>query len=115
MTSLAARKPAFDGWWVHHRRFTLITLAALLIVAMTAFWAWNRNAERRALARMPPDQRAALFEQTRVTTTALCDRAAVDGALRDRCIASAEFMSAFPECDDACQTYVKQFTAQPAR
>lgn len=89
--------------------------AVVALAAVLTTWGWLDNAERRAIQRVPPPDRVALFTDAKATMDSLCARAAIDPALRGRCAASAELLLAFPECDPACRAEAVAFTPQPMR
>ncbi len=101
---------------VTRRRKALgLALGLALFVAAVAIWASREASERHALRRMPPAERRALYEQTLKSTESLCDQAEVDHALLERCRRSAQFLLAFPECDERCQTLVERHRNGPTR
>jgi hypothetical protein len=115
MTTEAIHAPPLREWNGKHSRIVVAVLAAIVLVATIGVWAWTKDAERRALLRMAPDERAVLYRETRASTESLCKRAEVDSTFRTRCLDSAQFLLVFPECDDACHAFARQFTAQPSR
>jgi hypothetical protein len=86
------------------QRQVLVALAALLVVGIGVVRYWHAAAERRAIARMPHEERRALFEQTRWTVELLCAPRPIDAGLRGRCEDLGSFLAAFPECDAECSS-----------
>ena len=115
MAPHAIRTPALREWSFRRRHLLVTILAGVALASGIALWVWTKGAERRALLRMPPTERAVLYQSTRATTESLCRRAETDSALRGRCFDSAELVREFPECDESCRSTMRQFTAQPAR
>jgi cytochrome b pre-mRNA-processing protein 3 len=87
----------------------LVTLALLAIV-----FAPSTGGEGRALLRMSPADRRALYDTTRPATEALCRQAEIQDALRKRCVSSAAFLLAFPECEASCRDFAHRFARAPA-
>jgi hypothetical protein len=95
------------------KRVLAVLLAFVVVAVVTAVWMfWNRDGESRALERMSPETRAELYRETLTATRTLCDVARTDESLRERCSSSAEFLLAFPECDDACHTFASPLTTE---
>jgi len=93
-------------------------LVALVVALFGVFIAlrWSRDAaETRALLRMPDAERKVLYERTLRSTESLCAQAGTDPALVDRCESSAQFLLAFPECDDACRELARAHWRGPTR
>ena len=98
------------------RRVLLLVGAFVTGVLVVLLWVWRQPSEPDALRRMPPENRAKLFQQTYDATRTLCDVARTDDALRERCAGSASFLVDFPECDDACRTFAGAYiNAKAAR
>jgi hypothetical protein len=93
----------------------LVALVVGLLAAAVLLWAGGLVGERRALLRMNPEERRGLYDETRRNAEAICSRAGTEPALRDRCIDSASFLLAFPECDEACQTFARAHGREPTR
>jgi hypothetical protein len=97
------------------RTLALVVLAIIGVVTAVLLWSASRpSAEARALERMTPADRAVLYERTYAATRTLCEEARTNAGLRDRCAASAEFVLAFPECDDACHAVATPSTPRGA-
>jgi FAD/FMN-containing dehydrogenase len=110
---LDRRARSFVG---RHWRILAVALAALSAIAVM-LWPGGEAAERRALLRMAPAERRALYDEMLRSTESLCARseAATSAALRDRCVQSTRFLRAFPECDDACQRLARAHEPGPTR
>ena len=88
-----------------HWKGLIVALVLALFGAFLASRLLGVGRETSALLRMPSDQRKVLYDQTLRSTQSLCAQAETDGARVDRCVDSAQFLLAFPECDDACRTF----------
>jgi hypothetical protein len=64
---------------------------------------------------MNPAERRAMFDETRRNASLLCAKAATEPALSDRCMETAHFMLAFPECDAACIEFVRSHEHEATR
>lgn len=98
-----------------HWKGLLGGLVGLLAVFALMLWPGGRAAERGALLRMPPEERRALYEETRRNAVSLCEQAQKEPALVDRCEDAAAFLEAFPECDDACHAFGRAHRPGPTR
>jgi len=96
-----------------------MAIAVALLVALlgvtVVFGPGGLAGERRALLRMQPEERRALFDETRRNADALCTQAQTEAALRDRCVDTASFLRVFPECDEACQAFARAHQRGPTR
>jgi hypothetical protein len=99
----------------HHWRGFLAGLAFALLVAVALMWQGGQTAERNALLRMTPEDRRVLFEESRRHAEAVCGRADADTGLVERCADAATFLLAFPECDQACESFVRARRHGPTR
>ena len=98
--------------FMHHARVALAAVGVALLFAL-AFRSGG-PAERRTLLGMSPEARRALYEETRRSTELLCSSAAGSGLL-DRCVDSAAFLLAFPECDEQCRAFARAHRRAPTR
>ena len=96
------------------RRRLLFGVVAFAAGAFVVLWIWGGKGDSSALRRLPPDNRAQLYQQTLAATRTLCDAARTDDALADRCASWAEFLLEFPECDDACRAFATPFAPRGA-
>lgn len=96
-------------------RGVLLVLALMILGTLVVLRWGGPAAEKRALERMPPAERAALYEKTLRGAESLCAQAGADDALRDRCADSASFLLLFPECDDACRALARTHRREPTR
>jgi hypothetical protein len=105
--------PAPAGGGAGGRRLlrVLAPLGALVLFALALL---HFGAEGRALRRLPPAERAALYHRTLDTLTTVC---AGEGKrdLRDLCRRRAELVLLFPECDAACQATAREQLRAPTR
>ena len=102
-------------FFTEHWKGLLVALVLAFAVALAATRLIGDGAETRAVERMPDAQRRALYEQSLRSTQSLCAQAETDGALVDRCAGSAQFLLAFPECDDACKAFASAHRRGPTR
>jgi hypothetical protein len=77
-------------------------LLALVAVAALSYWGWSQGNERRAIARLPAEQRQGAYRAALQTLERLCPRPAAAGELRDACEKQATLLVSFPECDAHC-------------
>lgn len=108
-----APEPAPAAGAVAARRllWMLGPLAALVLFALALL---HFGEEGRALRRLPPPERAALYHRTLDTLTSLC---AGEGRrdLRDLCRGQAQLVLLLPECDAACQATARELLRTPTR
>lgn len=76
---------------------------ALVAIGLIVLWVWNQGAERRAISRLPPSDRANLYRHDLESLRALCGEGPRTDALDRECRERAEFIVQFPECDQSCQ------------
>ena len=114
MTEVVARHPAVD-WAAAHRRLLAVVIVVLGVATAVLLVLRAAGSERRALARMPADDRRAFYETTLDGARATCRRADREPAFRARCADAARFVSAFPECDASCRAFASAHTREPAR
>lgn len=111
-TSGRARRPR------PRRLLHLLVVAAAAVAIGLVVWrvvSIRQNAEHAALLHMSPNDRRALYEQTRRSAAALCTEAATNDSLMDRCIGTARFLLAFPECDADCQAFARAHEHEATR
>jgi cytochrome b pre-mRNA-processing protein 3 len=89
--------------------------AVALLLAVVVFWPGGLAAERKALIRMPAEERRELYDETRRNAESLCAGAHRERALIGRCERTAEFLQAFPECDEACVAFARAQRREPTR
>lgn len=92
-----------------------LTLFIAALALVVVWWSAGAEAERRALLRMRPEDRRALYQETTRNADAVCAQAHAERALRDRCIDAAAFLRLFPECDDACMAFARSHQQGPTR
>jgi hypothetical protein len=98
-----------------HKKGLLVTLAIALLGFTLLLLPGGLAGERRALLRMDPQERRVLYDETRRNAEAICSQSETVRALRDRCVDSASFLLAFPECDEECQVFAHAHQLQPTR
>lgn len=97
-------------------RRALVLGVVLLVLALV--WGYVQGGENRALNAMSPVQRAALFQETRDSIRLMCLTDAgvrSGGKLERRCQQQADFLTRFPECDEACRREIAPFVRSAVR
>src|SRR5512140_1978259 len=89
--------------------------AALLTFLLLARVLWSSGAERRALMRLPAQQRHEAFVREYGVLEQVCGRGPRDDALTERCRTQAEFVLDFPECDADCRILAGSHLPQATR
>jgi cytochrome b pre-mRNA-processing protein 3 len=102
-TELGAPQPRIGRSSV---KLGVAALAAALVVASA--WLWHSGAERRAIQKLQPDERRALYERTLGTLRAPCGIENHSEGLEAYCREQSEFIVQFPECDSACAALARQ-------
>lgn len=100
------------------RRWRTLLFSLAVIIGAAVFLVsvkWAQDAERRALLRMDPRARRTMFEEAQRNAEAMCSHAQGEPALSDRCIDAAQFLLAFPECDDACVGFARRHERKATR
>ncbi|MFP2926736.1 hypothetical protein ACLESO_16310 [Pyxidicoccus sp. 3LG] len=83
-----------------------VLLGGVLLV-LGVVWLYLQGGENRALNAMAPVQRAVLFQETRDSFRLMCiTDAGINARFADRCQKQADFLTRFPECDEACRQEV---------
>lgn len=94
------------------------SLALLLVAAgalagwMGADW-WRAHAVAAAIGALSPAEQQATFARARDELMTTCSEQPV--RLAEHCRAQAEFILAFPECDDACTQLAHRFLSNARR
>jgi hypothetical protein len=94
------------AWWA---------LALIITLALTGAFVWNLGAERRAIERLDPAQRRAVYDQAFGELQRLCGAGPRDDALERRCTAQVAFILQFPECDARCQEIARSHMPRPTK
>lgn len=89
----------------------LAPLAALVIFALLLLHA---TSEERALTRLAPAERAAVYHRTLDNLRSVC-AGEQRHDLRDFCRGQAQLVLLFPECDGACQATAREQLRTPTR
>jgi hypothetical protein len=84
-------------------RLHLIVAVVLMSLAVLAFWVWREGAEGRAIANLPADERAELYQRELASFRTLCGQGPRSDELQGQCRDKAKFIVEFPECDAACR------------
>jgi hypothetical protein len=91
-------------------------VVAAAIAAGTAIAALRTpSAEQRALSRMPPDERGAVYERAMENVRALCGEGPRTDALERECAERIRFVLQFPECDDASRAMARMHQPRPTK
>lgn len=96
---------------VQRALWILAPLAALLLFALVLL---HFGAEDRALRRLPPAERAAVYHRTLDNLRSVC-AGERSHELRDFCRGQAQLVLLFPECDAACQATAREQLRTPTR
>jgi phosphate/sulfate permease len=106
-----ARRPA------RVRLLAWVVAAAIALAIAIAFLVAMRRptAEQRALSRMAPDERRAVYERAMENLKVLCGRGPRTDALERECTTQIEFLLQFPECDDACRSIAQMHQPLPKK
>jgi hypothetical protein len=64
-------------------------------------WVWFSGSEQRAIRRLPPGERIALYQRTLENVRTIC--ASDDLALGPYCAEQARILLLFAECDESCR------------
>jgi hypothetical protein len=94
-----------------------IVATAIALTAATVVLLHRREyqAEHDAVVRMAPENRRAMFDDTRKSAELICAQARAEAGLADRCIETTQFLLAFPECDEACVAFVRLHEREATR
>jgi hypothetical protein len=95
-------------------RWMGVAVGALAIVLGVGLWVWTQGSEGRAIQRLDPVQRHALYVSTLQALESTCQTER-DTGLRAYCRQQAEFIRKFPECDEHCREVARIQLAEPAR
>jgi hypothetical protein len=98
--------------WGPTARYVALILVAIAAVAIYASVSRER-AEHRAVASIPSDVRAALYERV-LENLRFCE-AHPNAGLERFCEGEAEFIVSFPECGPECQGLARRFVSVPVR
>jgi cytochrome b pre-mRNA-processing protein 3 len=112
MTSLLQRTKSRPD---RYRDLAWRVLAGLFVVALVGTLLWSMGAERRAILRMDPVERRAVYEQAFGELQRLCGSGPRDDALEKRCTEQIRFVTQFPECDAPCQELARSHTPLPTK
>jgi hypothetical protein len=98
-----------------NRQIAWRVLAVLLAAGVLLAFLWSLGAEQRAIGRMDPAERRAVYEQAFGELQRLCGSGPRDDALEKRCVEQIQFVSQFPECDAPCQEIARSHTPRPTK
>ncbi len=98
-----------------HWKGLLAAVVVGVVIVVVKLWPGGLAAERRALVKMRPEERRALYQETFRNAGALCAQAQREPALLDRCQGSVAFLLAFPECDAECRAFADAHRRGPTR
>jgi hypothetical protein len=88
-------------------------LLIALAVALALYW--NSGAELRAIERMDPAQRRAVYDQAFGELQRLCGVNPRGDVLEQRCRDQGLFILQFPECDARCQEIARSHLPRPTK
>jgi hypothetical protein len=94
-------------------RRRVLLWGGLVLLLLLALGLYDLTAERRAIEKMEPQARAALYQETWKSFRTLCQEQ-TSLALASRCREQAQFIQSFPECDEACRQQLSS-AAHPQR
>jgi len=98
------------------RRLIVASIVAVIAAfAALGIWFWNSGAERRAIGRLPPGERSALYERTLRTLQSPCGPEKRSSGFDDFCRDQAAFILQFHECDDACAVLARAHLSSPSK
>jgi hypothetical protein len=90
-------------------------VALLFVLGLALAFVWNSGAERRAIERLDPVQRRAVYEQAYGELQRLCGAGPRDDALEKRCTQLVDYIVQFPECDARCQQIARIHAPRPTK
>ena len=88
--------------------------AALAVLTLASLWHWQSERDAADLLRLPESERAALYQQAMATLRGVCLRER-RATLADYCAHEADLVLRLPECDLACQHFVRFHYSKPTR
>jgi hypothetical protein len=95
------------------RTLYLVLGAATLVVLLVWGAIARHHADARAIASIPVESRAQLYERT-LSNLRFCNGQSSE-TFESFCSAEAKLIVAFPECDQECQKLARRFVARPSR
>jgi hypothetical protein len=90
-------------------------LALTIALGLAAAFTWSAGAEGRAIARLDPVQRRAVYEQAFGELQRLCGAGPRGDALEKRCVEQVAYVLQFPECDAPCQLLAGTHNPRPTK
>lgn len=90
-------------------------IAALVGLVLALALVRGQSAESRAISRMDPAERRAVYENAYGELVRLCGGGPRDDALEARCQEQVRFVTQFPECDARCQEIAARHARRPAK
>lgn len=94
----------------------MVAAAFVVAIAIAAFLALRGpSSEQRALSRMAPDERRAVYERAMENLKVLCGRGPRTDALERECEEQIRFVLQFPECDEACVAIARMHQQRPTK
>jgi hypothetical protein len=103
------------SWSGRDRDLAWKVLAPLFLLALALAWFWSLGAEERAIARMDPVQRRAVYEHAFEEVQRLCGAGPRGDALEKRCLEQVQFILKFPECDARCDEIARSHMPRPTK
>jgi hypothetical protein len=97
-------------------RAVLAVGAALVVISVVVgIWIWTQGAQKRAISRLPADERAEIYRREIETLHRLCGRGPRSDALKEECERRATFVLEFPECDPNCKALARSHLPSATR
>ncbi|WP_171817855.1 hypothetical protein [Pyxidicoccus fallax] len=97
------------------KRLRQALVLGVVLLLLGTVWLYLQGGENRALNAMSPAQRGAFFQETRDSIRESClTDAGVKRGFEKRCQKQAEFLTRFPECDEACRREIAPVLPAPA-
>jgi len=96
---------AWSGHRVSHQMRGLLPIAIAFGVALLGLVMWLLTRDPGSLQKLPPRERAALYERTLLNLHDVCR---ASDRPREFCREQASLVLSLPECDQACQADARQ-------
>ncbi|HET8722615.1 MAG TPA: hypothetical protein VFM53_00325 [Anaeromyxobacteraceae bacterium] len=90
-------------------------IAALVALVFAVALLKSQGAEGRAIERMDPAERRAVYANAYGELVRLCGVGPRDDALEARCQEQIRFVTQFPECDAQCQAIAARHARRPTK
>jgi hypothetical protein len=97
------------------REVARVVLTGLVVLGLAVALLWRMGAEQRAIDRMDPTERRAVYEQAFGELQRLCGAGPRDDALERRCAEQIRFVTRFPECGPECREVARRHNPLPTK